>query len=107
MAQVEAGRKLYVEQHCSTCHGVAMSGGQGVPSLNDAGFRNAWKNRSLESLLDCTRKSMPPGRQGTLSDTQYIAVIAAILEANGFRPGAASMPTDAAALSRIVMEETR
>jgi hypothetical protein len=33
------------------------------------------------------KTTMPPGRAGTLSDTDYVDLLAAILEANGFAPG--------------------
>jgi mono/diheme cytochrome c family protein len=104
-AQGEAGRKLYVEQQCALCHGPAMGGAPGAPALNDSGFRAVWQGRSLESLLACTKSTMPPGRAGTLGDAQYVQLLAAILEANGFEPGATPLPTDAAGLGRIVMEE--
>jgi len=82
-AQIDAGRKLYVEQQCATCHGEGMRGTNAAPALADDGFRNVWRTRTLSQLLDCTRSTMPPGRAGTLSDAQYQSLLGAILEANG------------------------
>jgi PQQ-dependent dehydrogenase (methanol/ethanol family) len=107
LAQVEAGKKLFVEQQCASCHGPAMGGTPGAPALNDAGFRSAWRNKSANTLLDCMRTTMPPGRQGTLNDAQYLSLLAAILQANGFAPGDAPLPGDAAELSRIAIESGR
>jgi alcohol dehydrogenase (cytochrome c) len=109
LAQSAAGRKLYAQQQCATCHGATMGGSPGAPALNDVGFRGKWRGHSLNALLACARSTMPPGRAGTLSDAQYLALIAAILEANGFKPGtgAADLPADAAALSRIGVEPGR
>jgi mono/diheme cytochrome c family protein len=104
--QGEAGRKLLVEQQCVNCHGPTLGGTPGAPPLNDVGFRGAWQGRSVEALFSCTKSTMPPGRAGTLTDAQYIELIAAILEANGIKPGTA-LPTDTAALGRIVMEERK
>jgi PQQ-dependent dehydrogenase (methanol/ethanol family) len=81
--QVDAGKKLYAEQQCATCHGASMTGTNAAPALADEGFRNAWRTRTLPELLDCTRTTMPPGRAGTLTDTQYQNLVGAILDANG------------------------
>lgn len=87
-AQVQLGKNLYVQQQCVTCHGETMHGSPGAPALADVGFRAAWTGRSVQSLLDCTRSTMPPGRAGALSDAEYQGLVAAILEANEYRPGA-------------------
>jgi alcohol dehydrogenase (cytochrome c) len=102
-AQSASGMRLYVEQQCATCHGEGMRGNPGAPALADEGFRRAWDGHSVQALLNCTRSTMPPGRLGTLSDAQYLDLIAAILEANGFRPGGSALTTDAAILSRMVI----
>jgi alcohol dehydrogenase (cytochrome c) len=106
-AQGEAGRKLFVEQQCSLCHGPAMGGTPGAPSLKDADFRGAWQGRTVEALYSCAKSTMPPGRAGTLSDAQYVELIAAILEANGIKPGDAPLPADAAEMGRIVLDAGR
>ncbi len=104
LAQVQQGRSLYVQQQCVTCHGESLRGTPGAPALADAGFRGGWAGRSLRALLDCTRSTMPPGRAGTLSDAEYLGLVAAILDANGYQPGdqAAVLKADAKALDRIV-----
>jgi len=105
-AQVQQGKSVYVQQQCATCHGANLQGSPGAPALADAGFRAAWAGRSLQALLDCTRTSMPPGRTGTLSDAEYLSLIAVILEANGYEPrtrgvGLSAQPQ---ALERVVLE---
>jgi alcohol dehydrogenase (cytochrome c) len=102
-AQLEAGKRLFVEQQCATCHGQTMRGTPGAPALADAGFRSAWQGRSLQELLACIRGTMPPGRLGSLNDEQHLALIAAILEANGFKAGGAALSGDEASLRRIVL----
>jgi mono/diheme cytochrome c family protein len=103
--QSAQGRKIFTEQQCSLCHGAGMLGSAGVPALADAGFRSAWQDRSLGALFDCMKNTMPPGRAGSLSDTDYAHLLAAILEANGFKPGGAEadLSADHAKLSGIVI----
>jgi cytochrome c551/c552 len=101
--QVDAGRALYKRQQCDLCHGATMGGTTSVPALNDIGFKGAWQNKSVNALLSCMKRTMPPGRAGTLSDAEYLQLIAAILEANGVKTGAdgVALPADPAALARI------
>ena len=73
-----------------------------MPALADPGFRQTWRGRSLGALFDCMKSTMPPGRAGTLNDPDYVHLLAAILEANEFKPGNA-LPADAAKLNRIVI----
>ena len=87
-AQVQLGKSLYVQQQCVTCHGANLGGSPGAPALADAGFRAVWTGRSTQELLACTRSTMPPGRVGALTDAEYVSLVAAILEANHYQPGA-------------------
>jgi alcohol dehydrogenase (cytochrome c) len=89
--QSEAGRRVFVEQQCTVCHGETLQGTPGAPALAGEEFRRAWQGRSVQELLDCTRNTMPPGRLGTLSDEHYQNVVSTILEANGLKPGAAAL----------------
>ena len=101
---MQQGKTLYTAQQCVTCHGEGMRGTPGAPALADAGFRAAWKGRTVQSLLNCTRTTMPPGRQGALSDEEYLSLIAAMLDANGFKPGTgAALKVDPRALEGIVL----
>ena len=71
-----------------------MQGTPGTPSLANEDFRRAWYGRPVKELLDCTRSTMPPGRLGTLTQAQYLSLVAAILEANGLKPGNAALRGD-------------
>jgi hypothetical protein len=77
-----------------------MMGSAGAPALADVGFRTAWQGRTLGSLLECMKTTMPPGRAGTLSDTDYAALLATILEANGVKPG--TRDSDATLLESVL-----
>jgi PQQ-dependent dehydrogenase (methanol/ethanol family) len=99
-AQATQGKATYSAQQCALCHGENMRGSAGAPALADPGFRAAWQGRSLGALFDCMKSTMPPGRAGTLSDKDYVHLLAAILQANGVTPGA-ELPTDPEELQQI------
>jgi alcohol dehydrogenase (cytochrome c) len=108
-AQAAQGKRLYVEQQCSLCHGENMLGSAGAPALADSGFRTAWQGQSLGELFECIRKTMPPGRAGQLQDADYARLVAAILEANGVPAGGAdaALPADAGKLRGVGLDPSR
>jgi cytochrome c len=96
------GKRIYTEQQCAICHGENMRGSASAPALADPGFRQAWQGRTLGALFDCIKTTMPPGRGGSLSDGDYVHLISAILEANGYKPGTdSSLLPDKRQLDRI------
>ena len=79
--QVEAGRGVY-ERSCAECHRADLSGDFEAPALAGRNFLAAWRRAPLSELLAVVR-DMPPEEPGTLSEAQYLAVTAFLLEANG------------------------
>ena len=79
--QVEAGRGVY-ERSCAECHRADLSGDFEAPELAGRNFLAAWRGAALGELLAVVR-DMPPEEPGTLSEVQYLAVTAFLLEANG------------------------
>ena len=79
--QVEAGRGVY-DRSCAECHRADLSGDFEAPELAGRNFRSAWRTAELGELLAVVR-DMPPEEPGTLSEAQYLAVTAFLLEANG------------------------
>ena len=79
--QVEAGRGVY-ERSCAECHRADLSGDFEAPELAGRNFLAAWRRAPLSELLAVVR-DMPPEEPGTLSEAQYLAVTAFLLEANG------------------------
>ena len=108
-SQAAQGKKLYMEQQCSLCHGANMLGSAGAPALADSGFRTAWQGHSLGELFDCIRNTMPPGRTGALENGDYARLLAAILEANGVPAGGADavLPADTQKLNGIGLGGSR
>jgi mono/diheme cytochrome c family protein len=100
-AQAERGRAVY-EETCSECHGPEFSGGE-ARILRGELFMQSWSEDHLGSLFQKIRTTMPSDRPGSLSDESYLAVMAAILQANGFPAGPEAL-TAGAALSSIHIE---
>lgn len=110
-AQADRGKPIY-QSHCLHCHGTRGDGGAGAdPSLPDspaiAGFaflRN-WDGRNVASLYEFTRATMPQINPGSLSDQQYVDVIAYTFELSRLPAGDEELSTDPAVLARIVIEQ--
>ena len=75
------GRDLYVRE-CGDCHSQTLRGTAHGVSLVGASFIEKWNNRSLDSLIDYTRKTMPPGGSVSLSDQDYTSILNYILGRN-------------------------
>jgi mono/diheme cytochrome c family protein len=101
--QVSRGQKLYNSQ-CARCHGEALLGGENSPPLVDRDFLEKWNGKSLGSLVDSTRKTMPSDGPGKLSRRQCTDIIAYLLSANGFPAGESDLESDAAVLNEILIQ---
>jgi alcohol dehydrogenase (cytochrome c) len=98
-AQARAGQAVYAA-HCATCHGTDFTPAPGVKPIAGAAFRTNWKGRRVGDLYTAIRTTMPPGSGGSLSDSDYLAVTAYLLEANDW-PAGRDLPSDAAGLREI------
>src|SRR5258706_1805700 len=101
IAQAEAGKAPYAE-HCASCHGATFDDGPFAPPLRAAEFRQRWAGKSVDALFDQIRTRMPPSAPGSLSDETSANILALILQENGITPGPQRLPTDSAALARMV-----
>jgi len=89
-AESERGRAPYRES-CAHCHGQELAGGESSPPLAGSSFLGQWTGKSALDLLDRTRRTMPTDNPGGLGSRQYADIVAYILSANGFHPGAETM----------------
>jgi len=99
-AQSARGQKIYADS-CASCHGDDLSGGGQAPALAGKEFNGDWVDLSMNDLFDRTRLSMPADKPGSLTPAQTVDVIAFLLKKGNFPPGAADLPSDAAALKAI------
>lgn len=106
VAQAARGRAVYSRQ-CATCHGARLQGGTG-PALAGAAFLRSKSAVSFtaDDLYDVIRTTMPIGAVGQLTSSEYIDVVAYILEQNGYRSGSAELTDATGALRTIRIEPT-
>jgi len=80
--QAAAGQRVY-EASCAECHLSSLRGSFEAPELAGSGFRSAWGDQPIADLLEYTRMTMPDGAPESLTDEQYTAVVAYLVQANG------------------------
>ena len=103
-AQANQGRTVYVEK-CASCHGTMESVTPDMaPLLNDAGFQNLWRDRSLARLFSRIRETMPQDKPRTLSPEQTADIIAYVLSANQLPAGDVALPHDLEILKEIRLD---
>lgn len=93
--QASRGRATF-SSVCAECH----TSGQ----FRGASFQASWAGRSVASFFELLRTTMPNDDPGRLTRDEYAAVIAYLLQLNGYPAGERSLPVDAAALARIRFE---
>ena len=107
-AQAMRGRQQY-EYFCGSCHLQSLEGdpGRDVPALNDERFLNNWNGRTVKELLQQISKTMPVDTPGSLTASNYVDVIAYILQVNNFPAGAQELSTGSDVLGGVLIEVNR
>ena len=111
-AQAARGRAAYTGA-CALCHGRRLNGApddpdmRSTPPLARARFLREWEGRSLAALLAYTRLTMPEDNPGSLTDAEYVDVIAYMLSAGRIPAGDGELPTDARELARMAIRRER
>ena len=99
--QAERGKKGYA-LYCETCHaadlGGTNSGDSGAPPLRREGFMQGSDAHALYTKI---RETMPFDAPGSLSDAEYLEVLAFIFQENGFPAGPAPLRAEAELLKTI------
>jgi ankyrin repeat protein/cytochrome c553 len=103
-AQAQRGLVAYASA-CEHCHGASLTGDATaeVPSLVADAFLFHWRGRTLQHLYDRMRTSMPSDAPGSLGEARYVDLVAYLLEANGFPPGAQDL--DRGRLGSVVIQK--
>ncbi len=90
--QAERGDQMFM-RICLDCH---------LPEeFSDAGYLFSWEGQLVADLLDYMQTNMPEDNPGTLKNTEYLDVIAYILELNGIPSGNRTLNVDLANSARI------
>jgi mono/diheme cytochrome c family protein len=88
-AQAAEGKTSY-NSNCAVCHGNTMTNGTFGPPLAGEYFRKKWLGQTVRTFYEHAR-TMPPSAPASLRDETYAAIVAYILEINGFKPGSVKL----------------
>ena len=95
-AQASSGEATF-RRVCAACHDTGeFSGGR---------FRLTWVGQSAGDLFDTIATLMPEGDPGSLRPAQYAALVAYLLQLNGYPAGEAALPTSLSALRGLEIVE--
>ncbi|HEX4348357.1 MAG TPA: cytochrome c [Vicinamibacterales bacterium] len=98
-AQARTGETLYADK-CAECHAANGSGGFGPPLAGPV-FATGWDGMPLSDLFDRIKATAPASNPRTLSKDEVTALIAYLLEMNGFPSGPSDLPNTAELLKPI------
>jgi S-disulfanyl-L-cysteine oxidoreductase SoxD len=101
-AQAVRGGQVYAE-HCARCHAEDLSGsdfGDGTPPLKRSDFM---AGRTLRDVFDRIKRGMPFDAPASLTDQQYVDVVAYVLRENGHPQGPGELPVTPDILGNIVV----
>jgi mono/diheme cytochrome c family protein len=101
--QAERGKQLYPSR-CAQCHGDELVSDSDAPSLTAQAFRYSWHQKTIAERFERIRTTMPPGGAGSLSDQEYLDVVAYILQFNKYPAGAQELAPEKSLLEKIVIE---
>jgi mono/diheme cytochrome c family protein len=107
--QAARGQQIY-SGPCGWCHGRRLNGApddadmRSTPPLARAKFLRDWNGRSLGILFGYIRATMPESSPGSLTDEEYLDVIAYMLSVSGAPAGDEELLPDADGLARVMIE---
>lgn len=101
-AQGERGTAAYA-QHCASCHGDSLAGGDQAPPLTGGQFLANWTGQNAGALFTRIRTTMPMDSPGSLGGATVASIEAMILARNGFPSGPTDLPPDTAGQSAIAI----
>ncbi len=79
--QETLGESLY-DNHCSDCHSLSLRGSAHGSSLIGREFISKWEKDGLNNLFKYTKENMPPGKVGSLGNTDLLEIHNYILASN-------------------------
>mgnify|MGYP000116552961 FL=1 len=85
-AQAAAGKTTY-ERQCVACHGAGLDDGEFGPMLRGDEFLLRWAGKSVEEFFHYVSDTMPTAQPGSLSEEEYLNVIAYLMSRNTISAG--------------------
>ena len=80
---------------CAPCHAGDLSGtlaaDTGAPPLRGATFVASMEKKGVAAVFDCIKTTMPAEDPGSLKDSEYLEILAFLIQANGFPAGSREM----------------
>jgi len=112
-SQAEAGAKLYAS-YCAACHGEDLRASTAPPlagpkfveswsPLKSGAASGAW-NSSLDDVLFIIQTTMPLGNPKSLSPDEHVAILAYILQQNGYPAGNTPLRADSPQLKTTTVQ---
>ena len=101
-AQVKRGEEVY-RRACSACHLDSLKGDSVSPPLLGPSFTDRYVGSNVHEMISAIRGSMPQNAPDSLGDQGYVDLVSYLLNANGSPAGAADLPIDVTALTRIAV----
>ena len=111
-AQESRGEFIY-EGACGFCHGYGLDGAaddpdmRSAPPLARAKFLRDWEGRSLAVLFELSNTTMPEDNPGSLTDQEFVDVIAYMLSVSNLPTGDAELQVDLQGLSQVTIQQTK
>ena len=103
-AQAARGENVYYSS-CAACHGDILTGGEMGPGLAGSSFMGFWEGLSLGDLYQVMSISMPQDNPGSLDTSEYVDVIAYMLQRSEFPAGSEELHEDG--LSDVQIQATQ
>ena len=83
--------------------GSELRGTEGGTALVGDRFISKWKDQTMKALYSLTKNTMPKTNPNSLDDESYAALVAFMLNANGFPPGGTELVSGQDKLDHITM----
>lgn len=101
-SQAAEGKTAFT-QACASCHGANLDDGEFAPPLKGAAFTGKWGGKSADQVFDYMSSKMPPGQPNSLGAEAYAQILAYVLSENNVPAGTAALPSEAAALAKVMI----
>lgn len=102
-AQAARGKGVY-EAQCAFCHQSDLRGQGFASALVEDAFTSRWQDGNLGDLFTIVKVTMPQDNPASLTDEEYAAIVAYLLQANRYPAGQQELHPDPPALKEVVFK---
>ena len=102
-AQAARGKGVY-EAQCAFCHQSDLRGQGFASALVEDTFTSRWQDGNLGDLFTIVKVTMPQDNPASLTDEEYAAIVAYLLQANRYPSGQQELHPDPPALKEVVFK---